>query len=194
MFCNAGVFGAYGPVAKSRMEDVDLTLAINLRGVFLGMKHAARVMMPRRSGVILATTSPAAVMGGVGNHAYSAAKAGIVGLMRSVAAELRPHGIRVNAIMPGAIVSAMTADMVTGDPAALERTAELLAAETPQQRPGQPGDIAAAVSYLASDDAVFVTGHTLVVDGGYTAIGAESPYATGAYAEPGAFLEAGRRR
>src|SRR5260370_10317300 len=160
MFCNAGVFGAYGPGAKSRMQDVDLTLAINLRGVFLGMKHAARVMMPRRSGVILATTSPAAVIGGVGNHAYSAAKAGIVGLMRSVAAELRPHGIRVNAIMPGAIVSAMTADMVTGDPAALERTAELLAAETPQQRPGQPGDIAAALTYLARDDAAFVAVHT----------------------------------
>ena len=194
MFCNAGVFGAYGSIARSRMEDVDLTLAVNLRGVFIGMKHAARVMMPRRSGVILATTSPAAVIGGVGNHAYSAAKAGIVGLMRSVAAELRPHGIRVNAIMPGAIVSAMTADMVTGDPGALERTAELLAAQTPQQRPGRPEDIAAAVSYLASDDAAFVTGHTLVVDGGYTAIGAESPYATGAYAEPGAFLEAGRRR
>jgi NAD(P)-dependent dehydrogenase (short-subunit alcohol dehydrogenase family) len=194
MFSNAGIFGAYGPIAKSRMEDVDLTLAVNLRGVFTAMKHAARVMMPQRSGVIVATTSPAAVTGGVGNHAYSAAKAGIIGLMRSVAAELRPHGIRVNAIMPGAIVSAMTADLVTGDATALERTAELLAAQTPQQRPGRPEDIAAAVSYLASDEAAFVTGHTLVIDGGYTAIGAESPYATGAYAEPGAFLEAGRRR
>ncbi|MBV9203875.1 MAG: SDR family NAD(P)-dependent oxidoreductase, partial [Actinobacteria bacterium] len=80
MFNNAGVFGAYGPIAKSRMADVDLTLAIDLRGVFVGMKHAARVMIPRRSGVILATTSPAAVIGGVGNHAYSTAKAGIVGL------------------------------------------------------------------------------------------------------------------
>lgn len=194
MFGNAGIFGAYGSIAKSRMEDVDLTLAVNLRGVFAGMKHAARVMIPQRSGVILATTSPAAVIGGVGNHAYSAAKAGIVGLMRSVAAELRPHGIRVNAIMPGAIVSAMTAGMVTGDATALERTAEVLAAQTPAGRPGRPEDIAAAVSYLASDEAAFVTGQTLVVDGGYTAIGAESPYATGEYAEPGVFLEAGRRR
>lgn len=194
MFGNAGIFGAYGPIAKSRMQDVDLTLAVNLRGVFLSMKHAARVMIPQRSGVILATTSPAAVIGGVGNHAYSAAKAGIVGLMRSVAAELRPHGIRVNAIMPGAIVSAMTAGMVMGDATALDQTAAVLAAQTPQQRPGQPEDIAAAVSYLASDDAAFVTGQTLAVDGGYTAIGAESPYATGEYAEPGVFLEAGRRR
>jgi NAD(P)-dependent dehydrogenase (short-subunit alcohol dehydrogenase family) len=193
MFANAGIFGAYGPIAKSRMADVDLTLAVNLRGVFASMKHAARVMVPRRSGVIVATTSPAAVTGGVGNHAYSAAKAGLVGLMRSVAAELRPHGIRVNAIMPGAIVSAMTAGMVTGDATALDRTTELLAAATPQQRPGRPEDIAAAVSYLASDEAAFVTGTTLVVDGGYTAIGAESPYATGEYAEPGVFLEAGRR-
>jgi NAD(P)-dependent dehydrogenase (short-subunit alcohol dehydrogenase family) len=192
MFNNAGVFGAYGSIAKSRMSDVDLTWAIDLRGVFVGMKHAARVMIPQRSGVILATTSPAAVTGGVGNHAYSAAKAGILGLMRSVAAELRPHGIRVNAIMPGAVVSAMTADLVTGDASAIDRTTKLLAADA-GGRPGLPSDIAAAVSYLASDDAAFVTGHTLVVDGGYTTIGGDSPFAKGDFEEPGAMLEAGRR-
>lgn len=191
MFANAGVFGAYGPIATARMADVDLTWAIDLRGVFLCMKHAARVMIEQSSGVILATTSPAAVTGGVGTHAYSAAKAGILGLMRSVAAELRPHGIRVNAVMPGAVVSAMTADLVLGDASALERTAELLTAGS--LRAGLPADIAAAVSYLASDDASFVTGHTMVVDGGYTTIGGDSPFARGDYAEPGSMLEAGRR-
>lgn len=193
MFANAGVFGAYGPIHTARMTDVDATWAIDLRGVFASMKHAARVMLPRRCGVIIATTSPAAVIGGVGNHAYSAAKAGIIGLMRSVAAELRPHHIRVNAVMPGAVVSAMTADLVLGDAQALDKVTELLAKDSADQRPGLPADLAAAVSYLASDDAAFVTGHTLVVDGGYTSIGAESPFSTGKHAAGGAIFEAGRR-
>ncbi len=192
-FANAGIFGAYGPIDKTRMADVDLTWAVDLRGVFVTMKHAARVMVPRGSGVIIATTSPAAVVGGIGNHAYSAAKAGILGLMRSVAAELRPHGIRVNAVMPGAVVSAMTADLVLGDATAIGQVTEALAADAARGRPGLPADIAAAVSYLASDDATFVTGHTMVVDGGLTAIGGNSPYTRGKYAEPGALLEGGRR-
>lgn len=193
MFANAGVFGAYGPIHTADMAAVDVTLAIDLRGVFLCMKHAARVMLGQRSGVIVATTSPAAVTGGVGNHAYSAAKAGIQGLMRSVAAELRPHNIRVNAVMPGAIASAMTADLVVGDASAIDKVTEALTAGAVNQRPGLPSDLAAAISYLASDDAVFVTGHTLVVDGGYTSIGAESPFSTGANAGGGAIFEGGRR-
>jgi NAD(P)-dependent dehydrogenase (short-subunit alcohol dehydrogenase family) len=193
MFANAGVFGAYGPIHTADMAAIDATLAIDLRGVFLCMKHAARVMLPQQSGVIVATTSPAAVTGGVGNHAYSAAKAGIQGLMRSVAAELRPHNIRVNAVMPGAIVSAMTADLVVGDASAIEAVTEALTAGAVNQRPGLPSDLAAAVSYLASDDAAFVTGHTLVVDGGYTSIGAESPFSTGANAAGGGIFEGGRR-
>ncbi len=193
MFANAGVFGAYGPIHTADMAAVDATLAIDLRGVFLSMKHAARVMLPQRSGVIIATTSPAAVTGGVGNHAYSAAKAGIQGLMRSVAAELRPHHIRVNAVMPGAVVSAMTADLVLGDATAIDKVTEALTAGAADRRPGLPSDLAAAVSYLASDDAAFVTGHTLVVDGGYTSIGAESPFSTGENAAGGAIFEGGRR-
>jgi NAD(P)-dependent dehydrogenase (short-subunit alcohol dehydrogenase family) len=193
MFANAGVFGAYGPIDKSRMPDVDLTWAIDLRGVFVSMKHAARVMIPRGSGVIIATTSPAAVVGGIGNHAYSAAKAGIQGLMRSVAAELRYKGIRVNAVMPGAVVSAMTADLVLGDATAIDQAEALLAKDAARRRPGQPADIAAAVCFLASDDAEFITGQTMIVDGGLTAIGGNSPFTRGQFAEPGAMLEAGRR-
>jgi NAD(P)-dependent dehydrogenase (short-subunit alcohol dehydrogenase family) len=193
MFANAGVFGAYGPIHTADMAAVDATWTVDLRGVFLCMKHAARVMVPRGRGVIVATTSPAAVMGGVGNHAYAAAKAGIVGLMRSVAAELRPHGIRVNTVMPGSIASAMTADLVLGDATAVDRITELMAADAVTHRPGLPEDLAAAVSYLASDDAVFVTGHTLVVDGGYTSIAAESPFSTGKHADGGSIFEGGRR-
>lgn len=188
MVNNAGVLGAVGSIAKLSMVDVDRTIAITLRGTILGMKHAARVMVGQSSGVILATSSPAGIVGGVGPHAYSAAKAAVLGLVRSVAAELRPHGIRVNAIVPGAIVTAMTADILTGDPTNLDGAEDALAKDVLLQRPGLPTDIAAGALYLASDDAAFVTGHALAVDAGYTTIAGPSPFATGDHAEPGMLL------
>jgi NAD(P)-dependent dehydrogenase (short-subunit alcohol dehydrogenase family) len=193
MFNNAGIVGATGPIARSVTADVDLTFAVILRGAFIGMKHAARVMVPRQSGVILSTSSPAGIVGGLGAHAYSAAKAGIIGLTLSVAAEMRPKGIRVNAIVPGAVVSAMTADIVKGDPADLTGASEILSASSPMGRAGQPEDIAAAAAYLASDDASFVTGSALVVDGGLTWAPGDSPYARGEFENPIGLLEAGRR-
>ncbi len=193
MFNNAGVIGATGPIARSAMADVDFTIAVILRGTFLGMKHAARVMEPRRSGVILTTSSPAGIVGGMGAHTYSACKAAVIGLTLSVAAELRPKGIRVNAIVPGAVVTAMTADIVVGDPNDLERATEVLQESALMGRPGIPDDIAAGALYLASDDAAFVTGSTLMVDGGITWAPGSSPYASGDFGEPGALLEAGRR-
>lgn len=195
MFANAGIIGAYGSIANTRISDVDLTLAVDLKGPLIAMKYAARVMMAQRSGVILATSSPAGVIGGVGAHVYSAAKAGIIGLVKSVAAELRPYNIRVNAIIPGAVVSAMTADLVTGDASALDQTAEALGSDTLLPGPpGQPADIAAAVSFLASDDARFITGHTMTVDAGLTVIGGPSPMATGKWAAGGSAIgPAGQR-
>ncbi|MDQ7903791.1 SDR family oxidoreductase [Phytohabitans sp. ZYX-F-186] len=193
MFANAGVFGAYGPIHTADMAAVDATWAIDLRGVFVSMKHAARVMRPRESGVIIATTSPAAVAGGVGNHAYSAAKAGILGLMRSVAGELRPYGIRVNAVMPGPTATPMNADLATGDATAIERTVELLKARTDGKRPAYAEDIAEAVAFLAGPAAEMITAHTLVVDGGFTAIPGNSYWTKGDNAAGGAIFEAGRR-
>jgi len=195
MFANAGIIGAYGSIANTRISDVDLTLAVDLKGPLIAMKYAARVMMAQRSGVILATSSPAGVVGGVGAHVYSAAKAGIIGLVKSVAAELRPYNIRVNAIVPGAVVSAMTADLVTGDASALDRTAEALGSDgLLPGPPGQPADIAAAVSFLASDDARFITGHTMTVDAGLTVIGGPSPMAIGKWAGGGSAIgPAGQR-
>lgn len=192
-FANAGILGATGSILNCAIADVERTLGVDLLGTYITIKQAARVMVPRRSGVIIATSSPAGALGGVGPHAYSAAKAGVLGLMRSVAGELRPLGIRVNAVIPGAIVSAMTADIEIGDPAALDRAHEALRAASPVQRPGLPADIAAAVSYLASDEGSFITGHTLAVDAGMTTIGGASPFTTGEWASPRTFLEAGRR-
>jgi NAD(P)-dependent dehydrogenase (short-subunit alcohol dehydrogenase family) len=195
MFANAGIIGAYGSIANTRISDVDLTLAVDLKGPLIAMKHAARVMIAQGSGVILATSSPAGIVGGVGAHAYSAAKAGIIGLVKSVAAELRRYNIRVNAIVPGAIVSAMTADLVTGDASALDQAAEILGRDAllPGQ-PGQPADIAAVVSFLASDDARFITGHTMSVDAGLTVITGPSPMAIGHWAAGGSAIgPAGQR-
>ncbi len=193
MFNNAGIMGALGPISKSVMSDVDMTFAVILRGAFHGMKHAARVMEPRRTGAILTTSSPAGLVGGVGAHAYSAAKAAVLGLTRSVAAELRPKGIRVNAIIPGAILSAMTADIVKGDPHDLEGAKDALADFSLMGRVGMPEDIAAGALYLCSDDASLVTGISLEVDAGMCSAPGDSPFATGDYSEPIGMLEGGRR-
>lgn len=193
MFNNAGIIGAVGPIDRTRMDDADLTIAINLRGVLLGMKHAARVMKPQGSGVIISTSSPAGVMGGVGAHVYSAVKAGVIGLSNSVAAELRPFGVRANVVIPGAVVSQMTADLVAGGADDLDGAAAALDRSRYMSRPLQPADVAAGVVYLASDDAAFVTGVVLPVDAGMTGAGGPSPMADEKYADQAGRREAGRR-
>jgi NAD(P)-dependent dehydrogenase (short-subunit alcohol dehydrogenase family) len=192
-YANAGVMGALGPIDRTRTADADVTIAVNLRGVLLSMKHAAKVMKSAGSGVILATSSPAGQVGGVGAHTYSATKAGIIGLVQSVAAELRPYGVRVNAIVPGAIVSAMTADILAGDAADTTKAHDILVEAEKMTRPGAPEDIAAAAAFLASDDASFVTGSTFHIDGGYTNAPGDSPFATGPWEQPTGMFEGGRR-
>lgn len=171
MFNNAGIVGAVGRISEMPVEAWDNTIAILLRGVFLGVKHAARVMMPQNSGVIISTASTAGVLGGLGPHAYTAAKHGVIGLTKSVANELAPNAIRVNAIAPGNTVTAMTASVTSGDPDDLDGTNARIASMSPLGYAGLPYDIAAAALYLASDDARYVSGHTLVVDAGQTTAG-----------------------
>lgn len=163
MFNNAGVGGAIGPITDVTVEDWDATQNILLRGVFLGIKHAARFMKRQHSGAILSTASVAGLGGGAGPHAYSAAKAGVVNLTRTAATELAPFNVRVNAIAPGLIVTGLTD--LTGD------MAERAPAKQPLARAGGPADIAGIATYLASDEAGFVTGQTYVVDGGLLARG-----------------------
>ena len=193
MFNNAGIIGAVGPIAALDLDEFDFTVAVNLRGVAAGIKHAARVMEPQGSGVILSTTSPAATTGGLGPHVYSATKAGVIALTMSVAAELRPKGIRVNAIMPGAMVTEMTADLTAGDPDALEQARTAMSPDALMDRPGVPDDIAAAAVYLASDDAAYVTATVLTVDGGLTGAPGTSPFAIAEYAGSALIREGGRR-
>ena len=169
MFNNAGIVGTQGGIDEIPLEEYEFTMAVLLRSVFLGMKNAARIMKPQQSGVILNTTSIGGLQGGLGPHIYGAAKGAVVALTKNVAAELGAWSIRVNAIAPGKILTPMNAANLTGDPDAMDEAREAFATRTPLRgRIGVAEDIAHAALWLASDDAGFVSGHTLVVDGGLT--------------------------
>jgi NAD(P)-dependent dehydrogenase (short-subunit alcohol dehydrogenase family) len=168
---NAGVGGEGGPVEKISVEGFDRTIALLLRGPFLGIKYAVPHM---QSGSIINIASVAGLAGGYGAHPYSAAKFGVIGLTKSVALELAERGIRVNAICPGGTATAIFAAAVPDLPEELvERAPEIvapwIAERYPIGRSGFPADIANAALWLASSESGFVTGHALVVDGGLTA-------------------------
>ncbi len=166
MFNNAGIGGAFGPITHITAEDWDYTFAVLVRGVFFGIKHAARAMKARgQGGTIINTASIAGLGGGDGPQAYSASKAAVINLTRAVAIELAPDRIRVNAICPGAILTPL---VHRGSPEAL---APILEKVQPWPEVGTGEHIAGAALYLASEDARFVTGAALVVDGGLTATG-----------------------
>jgi NAD(P)-dependent dehydrogenase (short-subunit alcohol dehydrogenase family) len=167
MYNNAGLAGVMGPITHLAVADWDYTFAVLVRSVFLGMKHATRVFRQQGGGgAILSTASVAGMCGGDGPQAYSAAKAAVINLTRAVAVELARDRIRVNCICPGGINTPL---LHRGSP---EVMGEVLDKVQPWPDHGRPEDIAAAAVYLASDDARFVTGEALVVDGGMTAQGA----------------------
>jgi NAD(P)-dependent dehydrogenase (short-subunit alcohol dehydrogenase family) len=169
---NAGAAGESGPIAETSVEGFDRSIALLLRGPFLGIKYGVPRM--QSGGTIINIASVAGIMASGSPHAYVAAKFGVVGLTKSVALELAERGIRVNAVCPGGTATAIWARAYPEMPAELiDRTPEIvepwLAAGTPLGRAGLPADIANAALWLACDESSFVTGHTLVVDGGFTA-------------------------
>ena len=166
MFNNAGILGAVGPIAQIEGSAWSRAIDVLLSSVFYGVKHAARVMIPQGSGAIVNTTSTAGVRAGLGPHVYTAAKHGVVGLTGSVAAELGPHGIRVNALAPGGTVTALTTKLTTGDPDDVETATARIGTRSPMGRGGHAHEMADAVVFMVSDEASFLNGHTLVVDGG----------------------------
>jgi NAD(P)-dependent dehydrogenase (short-subunit alcohol dehydrogenase family) len=163
-FLNAGVGGAFGPIAETSVEDWDYTFAVLVRSVFLGMKHASLAMKAGGGGVILATASIAGMVGGAGPHAYSAAKAAVISLIENVAAELGPHRIRVVGIAPGVISTPL---LHRGKPERYEAQFK----RQPWPDRGEPEVIADVAAFLCSDDARFITGETIKVDGGLLAQG-----------------------
>lgn len=164
-FNNAGIAGAVGPIVETSAAHWDATFAVMTRGVFLGVKHAARLMIPRGGGAIINTASIAALSSGVVPTAYSASKAAVVSFTRNAATELAEHRIRVNAVCPGIIFTPL---MHNGR----EEQAEAVVREIqPWPDRGEPHHVASAVLYLASDESAFVTGEAHAVDGGYLANG-----------------------
>ena len=188
MFNNAGVAGAFGPITDITEEDWNYTFDVLVKGVFFGMKHAARVLKAQGSGgVIVSTASIAGLSGGDGPQAYSASKAAVINLTRAVAVELAPQRIRVNAICPGGILTPL---IHRGNAEAMRPVLEKF---QPWPEAGQPEHIAGAALFLASDDATFVTGEALVVDGGALAAGSNAiqNLGGGAMASMGAGVDRG---
>lgn len=181
MFNCAGIVGALGPMSTTPAEEWKLTIDIMINGVFYGMKHASRYMKEAGSGSIISMSSTAGVMGGLGPHAYAAAKHAVVGMTKNLAAEVGGCGVRVNCIAPAGMATPMVADVMTGDHQNLEETIATLAALSPLKgRAGLAQDVANAALWLASDESGYTSGLTLTVDAGAT---------TGSTAEPPAFAE-----
>ena len=166
IFNNAGLGGAMGKATEIEVDDWDFTFGVLVRGVFLGIKHAARVMQAQgEGGSIINTASVAGMTGGCGPVAYSASKAAVMNLTRTTSAELAEHHIRVNCICPGAILTPL---LHRGHP---DLMADRLSKAQPWPETGLGEHIAGAALFLASEDARFVTGVSLPVDGGLTGLG-----------------------
>ena len=181
IFNCAGIVGALGPMSTTPAEEWKLTIDIMINGVFYGMKHASRHMKEAGSGSIISMSSTAGVMGGLGPHAYAAAKHAVVGMTKNLAAEVGGYGVRVNCIAPAGMATPMVADVMTGDHQNLEETIATLAALSPLKgRAGLAQDVANAALWLASDESGYTSGLTLTVDAGAT---------TGSTVEPPAFAE-----
>jgi 3-oxoacyl-[acyl-carrier protein] reductase len=155
---NAGITRD-GLAVRMKEEDWDLVLAVNLKSAFLCCREAARPMMKARGGKIVNIASVVGLMGNAGQVNYSASKAGLIGLTKTMARELATRSVNVNAVAPGFIKTAMTDKLSEAD-------REKLASQIPMQKLGMPRDVANAVLFLSSPLADYVTGQVLTVDGG----------------------------
>jgi NAD(P)-dependent dehydrogenase (short-subunit alcohol dehydrogenase family) len=170
VFNNAGAGGARQPIDEIDAEGWDRTMNLLLRSVAMGIRHAVPHMMGRAGASIINTASVAALSAGMSPTAYAVAKAGVLHLTRLAAGDLAKHHIRVNAICPGLIktnIFTAALDLAGEKKAAVNGTiAEFAEHAQPVARGGRPEDVAGAVAFLASDDAAFITGTHIVVDGG----------------------------
>jgi NAD(P)-dependent dehydrogenase (short-subunit alcohol dehydrogenase family) len=161
MVNNAGVYVAK-PFTETAEKDWDFILNVNLKGMFLCASAAAKHMIRQKAGKIISTASIAGKVGFADSSAYCASKGGIISMTRELAMELAPYNINVNAVAPGVIETNMTKGMLED-----EKAKQGLLMGIPLRRVGKPEDIAKAVVFLASEESGYVTGHTLVVDGGW---------------------------
>ena len=161
MVNNAGIDGTMGPIADCSEENFDRVIAVNLKGVFLGMKHALPVMVAGGGGSVVNIASAAGLVGFPMLPAYCASKGGVVQLTRAGALEYAAAGVRVNAICPGVIDTPLTAGIDPG-------MTDAATAMTPLGRLGRPSEIAALAVFLASDESSYMTGAAVSIDGGFT--------------------------
>jgi len=164
-FNNAGIEGVAAPLAETTIDNFDAIINTNVRGVFLSMKYEIAQMQKTGGGAIVNNASMGGLIGFKGLSAYIASKHAVLGLTKTAALEVLPDNIRVNAICPGLIETAMQ-DRIWGND---EQAKIGFAAQSPAGRLGTPAEVAASVLYLCSEAASFVTGHSLVVDGAYIA-------------------------
>jgi NAD(P)-dependent dehydrogenase (short-subunit alcohol dehydrogenase family) len=166
MVNNAGGFGERGSILELTGEGFDRTMGLLVKSVMFGIKHAARAMVPRKSGSIISTASIAGLQPGAGPHLYATAKAAVVFLTKSTALELGEHHIRVNAVCPGGVATPLVLgalglgqEQAQGIRKAMEKTQAI-------PRAGDALDIARAAAWLACDESDYVTGQALAIDGG----------------------------
>ena len=169
IFNNAGFGGTLGPIEDTPADEYQISMDILVGGVVFGMKHAVPHMKRRGGGSIINTGSIAGLTGGWGPHIYSAAKAAVIHLTKSVALELGGQRIRANAICPGGILTPLAATNFGKGEEGYRRAQEGLAKWQPIPRAGMPDDIANMALFLASDESTFVTGQAIAVDGGIMA-------------------------
>jgi NAD(P)-dependent dehydrogenase (short-subunit alcohol dehydrogenase family) len=160
---NAGVEGPFGPVQDATEADFDRIVGVNLKGVWLGMKYQIRHMLAHGGGAIVNTSSSAGVVSIPNVGIYSASKHGIIGLSKAAALEQSRSGIRINVVAPGPVKTGLLSRMVGG-----HIDLNTIADVVPQGRIAEPAEIAETIIWLCSDAASYVTGHTLVADGGLT--------------------------
>jgi NAD(P)-dependent dehydrogenase (short-subunit alcohol dehydrogenase family) len=167
IWANAGVSGGLVPLAEQTVEHWQEVLRVNLIGPFLAIKHAMPHMIKQNSGSIVCTASVAGLKAGASGHPYAASKAGVISLVQTTAYSLSGTGVRINAVCPGLIETGMTKPVF--DRAKERGTSDKIGQLNPLKRAGQPHELAAMGLFLASDDASYVNGQAIPVDGGLTA-------------------------